>query len=225
MKKLVLIALALVLVAVPALAATRHEHHFNLTFSAKKANAPTGITFLTDRYAYKAPPQGQLADRVATTTFVMQAGSRTNPNAYPACSKAALIAKGPMACPAGSKVGTGKAVVITGLPIDPINMTAQIFTKKNGLLTYLTGAGQTQVIELSMKANKMVAAVPRKCLVESDCTQGEAVLKRLTVTLKPGKLVTTPPKCPSSHKWTNKVLYKFVNGDTETVTSTSPCKG
>jgi hypothetical protein len=71
----------------------------------------------------------------------------------------------------------------------------------------------------------MVAAVPRKCLVETDCTQGEAVLKRLTVTLKPGKLVTTPAKCPSSRKWTNTVLYKFVNGDTEKQTSTSPCKG
>jgi hypothetical protein len=220
-----LVALALAVVSVPALAATRQEHRFNLTFTAKSTGSPTGITFLTDRFGYKAPPQGQLADRVATTTFVMAPGSRTNANAYPACSKSALVARGPMACPKGSRVGSGKAVVITGLPIDPINMTAQIFTTRNGLLTYLTGSGQTQVIALSMKANKIVAAVPRKCLVPSDCTQGEAVLKKLTVTLKPGKLVMTPAKCPSNHKWTNSVLYKYVNGDTERQTSTSPCKG
>ena len=123
-------------------------------------------------------------------------------------------------------MGTGKAVVITGLPtVDPLNMTAEIFTTKGGLLTYLTGKGQRQVIALTMKGNRIVAAVPRKCLNPSDCTQGEAVLKRLSVTLNSGKLVTTPAKCPASHKWTNTVLYKFVNGDTEKETSTSPCKG
>ena len=225
MKKPIVVALALALASVPALAATRHEHHFNLAFSAKSTGSPTGITFLTDRYTYKAPAQGQLADRVATTTFVMQAGTRTNSNAYPACSKSALAAKGPMACPKGSNVGSGKAVVITGLPIDPINMTAQIFTTRNGLLTYLTGSGQTQVLALSMKGNRIVAAVPQKCLVPNDCTQGEAVLKKLTVSLKAGKLITTPAKCPASRKWTNTVIYKYVNGDTEKETSTSPCKG
>lgn len=225
MKKVLLLAVATALLAVPAYAAVRHEHKFSLAFTTKAVNAKSGTTFLTNRFNYKAPPQGQPADRVKTTQFVMAPGTRTNPNAYPACSKSALVAKGPMACPAGSKVGTGKAEVITGLPLDPIVMTAQVFTTRNGLLTYLTGAGQTQVIGLSMKANKIVAAVPRKCLVDTDCTQGEAVLKRLSVTLKPGKLITTPAKCPASHKWTNTAIYTFVNGDTERETSTSPCKG
>ena len=225
MKRLVLIALALAVASVPAFAATRQEHHFKLAFSAKTTQSQSGVTFLTDRFDYKAPAQGQIADRVATTTFVMATGTRTNANGYPACSKSALTERGPMACPSGSRVGTGKAVVITGLPIDPITMTAQIFTTHNGLLTYLTGSGQTQVIGLSMKGNRMVAAVPRKCLVPSDCTQGEAVLKKLTITLTRGKLITTPAKCPASHKWTNTVLYKYVNGDTEKETSTSPCKG
>jgi hypothetical protein len=225
MKKVALRTVVCAFVAVPALGATRQEHKFSLAFTTKAPNTKSGTTFLTDRTKYKAPPQGQVADRVATTTFVMAPGTKTNPNAYPACSKAALVDKGPMGCPAGSKVGVGKAEVITGLPLDPIIMTAQIFAKKNGLLTYLTGSGQTQVIELAMKGNKLVAAVPRKCLVEADCTQGEAVLKRLSVTLYPGKLVTTPAKCPKSHKWTNTAVYKYVNGDVERETSTSPCKG
>lgn len=225
MKKVSLAVLIALLATVPALAVARHEHHFSLKFSSSAPHAASGVTFMTDRFNYKAPPQGTVADRVATTTFVMQPGTRTNPNAFPACSRAALEARGPTACPKGSKVGSGKAVVITGLPIDPINMTAQVFTKKDGLLTYLTGAGQTQVIELSMKRNTIIAAVPRKCLIDTDCTQGEAVLKRLSVTLKPSKLVTTPAKCPSSHKWANTAVYKFVNADTEKETSSSPCKG
>ena len=80
MKKTVLLVLLSVTAAVPAYAAVRSEHHFSLTFSAKATGAPTGIKFLTDRYTYKPPPIGKLADRVATTTFVMQPGTRTNPN-------------------------------------------------------------------------------------------------------------------------------------------------
>jgi hypothetical protein len=228
MRKITLLTVIAVLATVPALAATRNEHKFSLSFTTKATHANTGVTFLTDRPKYKAPPQGQTVDRVATTTFVMAPGTKTNPNAYPACSKKALVARGPSACPKGSKVGSGKAVVITGLPtIDPLNMTAQVFTTRNGLLTYLTGSGISQVITLSMSSNKIIAPVPRQCLVKNDpnCSQGEAVLKRLTVTLKSGKLITTPRACPSSHKWTNRVLYRFANGDTETKTSTSPCKG
>jgi hypothetical protein len=225
MKRLPIAILAGVVATTPALAATRSEHHFSLTFSAKKPGASTGVKFLTDRFNYKAPPQGQMADRVATVTFTMPPGTRTNLAAYPKCTRAALEAKGPQACPSGSKVGTGKATVITGLPIDPVTLTAQVFVKRAGLLAYLTGSGQTQVIEMSMSRNKIVAPVPRKCLVATDCSKGEAVLKTLTVTLQKGKLVKTPSTCPRSGKWTSSAVYKYVNGDSERETSTSPCKG
>ena len=223
MKKLLLVVLGTALLAVPAYAATRHEHHFSLTFSSKATNAQSGVTFVTDRFAYKAPPQGTPADRVAKVTFQMAPGTRTNTAAFPSCSKAALTAKGPGACPKGSQVGTGKAVVITGLPIDPVNMTAKVFTTKGGLLTYLTGSGQTQVIALTMSGSRIISPVPHVCPT-GDCSQVEAVLKKLTVNLTAGKLITTPAKCPASRKWTNKAMYTFVNGDTETVTSLTACK-
>lgn len=223
MKRLLLIALAGALVAIPAYAATRDEHHFSLKFSAKSAAARSGVTFVTDRYSYKAPPPGKAADRVASVTFKMAPGTRTNTNAFPACSKSALEARGPGACPRGSQVGTGRAEVITGLPIDPVKMSAKVFTTKGGLLTYLTGSGQTQVIGLTMRGSTIVSPVPHVCPT-GKCSEVEAVLKYLTVTLKPGKLITTPGKCPASGKWTNRAVYKFVNGDIETDTSTSPCK-
>ena len=223
MKKLLILVLAGALLAVPATAAIRHEHHFGLTFSTKAVNAHSGVTFRTDRFEYKAPPQGQLADRVAKVTFQMAPGTRTNTAAFPACSKSALTARGPGACPSGSQVGTGNATVITGLPIDPVKMTAKVFTTKGGLLTYLTGSGQTQVIALSMSGSRIVSPVPHVCPT-GDCSQVEAVLKILTVKLNSGKLITTPAKCPASRKWTNKAIYTYVNGDTETETSLTPCK-
>lgn len=226
MKKLSMLALIALIVSVPAYAATRHEHHFKLTFSSKATGSPSGAKFLTDRFAYKAPALGQKADRVATLTFVMQPGTKSNPNAYPACSKSKLLSVGSSACPKGALVGSGSAVVITGLPAvdgpSGLKIPAQVFATRNGLLTYLVG--QQQVIPLTMKGNRMTAEVPRKCL-PADCSGAEVVLKTLTLTLKPGKIITTPAKCPASHKWTNSVLYKYVNGDTEKETSTSPCKG
>lgn len=224
MKRLPIIILATAVAATPAYAAVRHEHKFGLTYTAKTTKTQTGVKFLTNRSAYRAPPQGQAADRVSSTTFVLAPGTRINVAAYRKCTKAALEAKGPQACPKGSNVGTGKASVITGLPIDPVNLTAQIFAKNGGLLAYLTGSGQTQVLEMSIKANKIVATVPQKCLIPKDCLKGEAVLKLLSVTLKPGKLVTTPSKCPATRKWTNTAIYAYANGDTEKETSTTPCK-
>ena len=223
MKKLPFVLLLTALMVVPAWAATRHEHKFSLTFSSKSPRAASGITFSTDRFSYKAPPPGQAADRVGSVTFQLAPGTRINTKAFPSCSKSALTERGPDACPSGSQVGSGKAVIITGLPLDPVQMTAKVFTTKGGLLTYLTGSGQTQVLGLVAAGSKIVAPVPHVCPT-GDCSQVEAVLKKLTVTLKPGKLVTTPATCPAAGKWTNRALYKFVNGDTETEKSTSACR-
>lgn len=223
MKRLAVVV-ALAVAAAPALAATKHEHHFTLAFTKKTPSTQTGVKFVTDRYTYKAPTPPQPVERVSKVTFVMAPGTHTNLTSFAKCTKAALEAKGPGACPKGSRVGSGKAVVITGLPIDPVNLTAQIFVKKGGLLAYLTGSGQTQIIEMSVKSNKIVAPVPRKCLDPKDCSKGEAVLKVLSVTINPGKLITTPRTCPAARKWTNTALYAYANGDTEKVTSTTPCK-
>ena len=226
MRRISLLALIGVLAAVPAYAAVRHEHKFSLKFTTTTPGKATGTKFVTNRFAYTPPPAGQLADRVKTTTIVMAPGTRMNLAAYPKCSKAKLLSIGSSACPTGSLVGSGTATVITGNPVIDASLTslkAQIFTTSGGLLTYLTG--QNQVIELKVKGAEMIAQVPQKCLDPTDCTKGEAVLKVLTVTLKPGKLTTTPAKCPASHKWTNTVVYKYVNGDTERETSTTPCKG
>src|SRR6476620_4433891 len=113
MTRLPLFLTAGLLAATPVLAATRDEHRFSLQFSSRTPGTATAISFLTDRKAYKAPPAGRPANRVATTTFNMAPRTRTNLAAYPKCSRSGLAERGPMACPAGSRVGTGKAYVIT----------------------------------------------------------------------------------------------------------------
>jgi hypothetical protein len=226
-----LLLLFVVLLAVPAAAATRNDHKFSMTYSKAKPSTSTGVSFVTDRFAYVAPPAGQAPLHVTRSVFTMAPGTRTDTSVVPACTAAKLLAGGKEAC-AASKVGQGTAIVITGLSIDPVKETVTVFGGKKQLLAYLEGLA-TSVVELTLKGNKLTAEVPRTCLppgtIADGCSNGEAVLKTLDVRLnakKKGKraLVKTPPRCPASGKWTNKATYTYDNGDTETKTSTTRCR-
>lgn len=236
MRKAILLALVCALagaVAVPVIAATRHEHKFSMKFSSKTSKSSTGLSFSTNRVGYKVPPPNTKADPVTKLVFTLQRGAKINTSAVPACSKSKLESQGPSACPSGSKIGSGSATVITGLPaLDPVREKVTLFAKKGGILSYLQGA-QNLVIELKVSGNKLTTNVPRVCLppgtVAQGCPNGEAVLTIFKSNIKAkktskGSLITTPSKCPSSHKWTNKVGYTFRNGDTETEQSTSLCR-
>jgi hypothetical protein len=237
MRKAILLALVGALagaLAVPVIAATRHEHQFSMKFSSKKAKSSSGLTFSTNRVGYKVPPPNTPADPVTKLAFTLHKGTRVNTSVVPACSKSKLESQGPSACPSGSKIGSGSATVITGIPaLDPVKEKVTLFAKKGGILSYLSGA-QSLVIELKASGNKLTTSVPRVCLppgtLAQGCPNGEAVLTIFRSTIKAkktskGALVTTPSKCPSSHKWTNKVNYTFRNGDTEQETSSSLCRG
>jgi hypothetical protein len=229
----VVLALILaVVLAVDATAVTRSEHHFKMSFAKKAPGVPTAVSFGTDRFAYTAPPLGQAADRVATTVFVMHPGTRTDTRAVPNCTLATLEGN-PDGCPAGSKVGTGTATAITGLSgLDPVSFEVTVYAARNGLLAHLSGL-TIQNIELAMKGNRITANVPRICSpggsLEDGCSNGDTVLKTLSVKLNARKrgtraLVRTPRRCPASGVWTNKAIYTFVNGDTETQTAATKCR-
>lgn len=219
--------------AAPAAAATRTEHDFSMKLTKSRPSTPTGVSFLTDRVSYVPPAFGQPADRVARTVFSMPAGTRTDLGAVPQCTKAALEEGGVGACPAGSKIGSGTASAITGLvSLDPVPFTVTVFASSTGLLAHLAGL-QTSVIELGMKGSRITADVPRTCLPPGtpadNCRLGDVVLKTLNVKLaarRSGRrsLITTPRRCPSTRVWTYKAVYTYVNGDTETQTTTTRCR-
>ena len=229
----ILVAALVALAAVSAaIAATRDDHKFKMTFGATEAGKVTALNFTTDRYTYRAPPPGKPVElRVTKTVFTLHRGSKVDTSVVPACTRAKLEDKGPMACPK-SEIGGGSATVITGVAsLDPVKEKVALFAKRNGILAYLTGL-QTQVIELGVKGRTITAKVPRICLgggtPEQNCPNGEAVLKKLSAKVtktktRKGKLIATPGSCPSSGRWTNRVKYSYSNGDTETKTAASKC--
>ena len=231
MRRLALIVLIGALVAAPALAATRSEHKFSMTFSKKAPATATGVSFLTDRFAYTPPAVGRPADRVAKTVFVMAPGTRTDTRAVTRCSEKA--ARSILGCPAGSKVGSGTATAITGIStLDPVTLKVAVYAAKNGLWAHLTGLSD-EVIPLAMTANKITAEVPRSCnpggSLADDCANGDTVLKTLDIKIArkaKGRraLIRTPAACPKSGVWTNRAIYTYVNGDTEVQSQTTPCR-
>ena len=234
MSRLPLVVVLALAVAAPAVAATRSEHHYAMSFSKTKPATSSGISFLTDRFNYVAPPVGQKADRVATIVFKMAPGTKTDTRATALCSKAKLEQVGVAGCPSGSKVGTGSAIAITGLvDLDPVKFDVTVLARRNGLLAFLAGGGVTQIVELAMSGNKITTEVPRICSpggsLANDCVNGDTVLKQMSVKITPHKrgghaLIQTPKTCPKSCVWTNTATYTFVNGDTETEQVTSKCR-
>ena len=225
---------AVLTAALPAAAAVRNDHKFKLTLTATKPKQSTGVTFSSDRANYVAPPAGTAPLTVTRTVFSLPLGTRINTAAATRCSISILETQGAAGCRAGSAIGSGEAVAITGVPgLDPLTEQIQIFATRTGLAAFLTGL-KTVVIPLTVRANKITAVVPRLCLGTgaNPCATGEAVLKSLKITIRAKttrrggivrRLVTTPATCVGG-KWTSRATYTYANGDTDTQKSTDTCR-
>lgn len=225
---------AALLAALPAAAAVRKGHTFKLTLSAKTTKTSTGATFSTDR-AYTAPAAGTKPLLVTKVVFALPAGTKVNTAAATRCSLATLQSQGAAGCRAGTAIGSGSAVAITGTALDPVRERIDVFATTSGMAAILTGL-QTIVLPLKVSANKLTANLPRLCLppgtLADDCSKGESVLKTLNIKIKAKttgsgakakRLLTTPAHC-SGGTWTSRATYTFANGDRDVQTSTSLCR-
>jgi hypothetical protein len=232
-------------------AGTGTHHEFDLTFTAKKELKSTGIHLVSDRSGYQPPAAGQSANPVTRMDITLAAGTKTNVDAAGSqCSRLTLERRGPGGCSPESKIGAGKATLVTGQPaIDPIQENVQIVVthdvdsqtagQQKGVFLYLTGRRKAIPAEVPRGGHTLTVEVPQFCLAGDDpatspCDNGEAVLTKIDAKMEKRSfrrttgtttlLVRTPRKCPRSRKWRNKVVYSYRSGPTETVTSTSSCK-
>jgi hypothetical protein len=225
---------AALVAAIPAAGAVRKEHTFKLTLSAKTTKTSTGATFSTDRN-YTAPPAGTKPLLVTKVVFALPAGTKVNTAAATRCSLSTLQSQGAAGCRAGTAIGSGSAVAITGTALDPVSEHIDVFATSGGMAAILTGL-QTIVLPLKVSANKLTATLPRLCLppgtLADNCSKGESVLKTLDIKIKAKtkgsgakakRLLTTPASC-SGGKWTSRATYTFSNGDRDVQTSTSTCR-
>lgn len=162
-------------------------------------------------------------------------GTRFDTSAVPYCeaSDAELMVAGASACPPESRVAGDSTLVDTGFPdpghyftadIDFLNNKDELIVlatvRENGLRVVLRGQVGENTIDLDVPI--LPGTPPDGGAAKHQIGQWDP-----HSSVRDGKqlnYLTTPPSCPASGYWINRVTYTYRDGVTQTAESRSPCK-
>jgi hypothetical protein len=158
-------------------------------------------------------------------------GARFNTSALPQCSAsdAELMAAGADACPADSKVATDLTVIDTGFPGPGRYATTDIefFNNQDELVLVATVRenGARVVLRAQLGENTIDLETP---LLPGTPPDGGAAKSQRGVweakSSDAGNFLTTPPTCPQSGFWVNRITWTYRDGTEQTAESRSPCQ-
>jgi hypothetical protein len=221
------IAVAAGVVVATAEATTGKRSDFDLGFSSSSPGTPTGVTF---HVVYKAAddPNGKPSP-IRKVVVATPAGTRFNTGAVAKCEAGdeQLRAQGSRACPAESRIGTGKLTAITGFgpPIDPVNGDLTLFNGPDQVIEVVTAPGTDRVVgldRLSIDGSTLTADPPT---TPGGPPDGETAVRQIDFIVEEATgYVTTPPRCPASRRWTSTGTFGFADGAEETLASETACK-
>ena len=176
--------------------------------------------------ARKPPP-------VTAASFDLPPGIRIDGAAVPRCdaSDEQLRARGRDACPAGSSVGTGTLVAITGFgpPADPVEADVEVFNGPDQLVEVVFAKDTNTVLgmdRVDVRGNRLIAHPPA---TPGGPPDGRTSIRRIDLDLPARRgaggraFVTTPAVCPGDGRWRSRAHYGFADGGRTTLTSQSPC--
>jgi hypothetical protein len=103
-----LLAAAILALPAPAGAATTEEVEFTAKYSKRDRNKQRGGISLRTRFTI-SDPEAPAPLQLSRTTLRFPKGARVNGRFFPRCKAEALRARGPRACPRGSRIGSGTA--------------------------------------------------------------------------------------------------------------------
>jgi hypothetical protein len=232
MRKLLIsgvLALAAVSTAAVAFASSQATT-FSFKQSAHKEGAPTGIAFeveFGDPDAANGLPAGLKDFKIS-----MPKGAKIDPAGATQCKTSSedLMTKGAAACPASSRIGTGKATATDGTTT--VNVEGFVFNEKAGgknawLFVFLINDAYAAAFDAPVKGNTLSAkgltgAVPGGLLVTK--FSGTIAKRSKGKGKKKHVLISAPTVCPKSKTWTNKATFTFLDGSKDTTSSGSSCK-
>lgn len=200
-----------------------------VTFGTKVPGAPTGLLESID-YVNPDDPSAK-PPAVRRVVLRLASGARFDTSAPELCtaSDPELIALGESACPPGSKVGEGVVTVDTGFPGPARFITADVdfFNNTNQLifLNTVRGTGVRTVIRGQVSSNEVLTDVAMLPGTPPDGGAIDTVHIYLPPLVRDGRAyLTTPPRCPDSRLWINRVTFTYADGVEQTVESPTPCK-
>jgi hypothetical protein len=216
--------------AAPASAESSRLADFSFRLSSTTPGTPTGF-HTTFRLRKEGDPDAKPTP-LRTAVIQLPAGLRYDTGATPECnaSDEELRARGSDACPPESQLtlGTFSAISGFGPPADPIQGDNHVFNGPSQLIEVITVPGGSPAPgfdRLTLKGTTLTAHPPT---TPGGPPEGETAVRGSDFNVPvrgtaARPLVTTPPTCPASGKWTTTATFGFSNGDKDTVVSTTPC--
>ncbi len=225
-----IVALAL-MGAVGARAGSDNRGEYDLGLGTTKPSSATGLRL---HVGYRNPSDpGAKPPPVTAASFDLPPGIRIDGAAVPSCdaSDAQLRARGRDACPAGSSVGTGTLVAITGFgpPADPVEADVEVFNGPNQLVEVVFAKDTNTVLgmdRVDVRGNRLIAHPPA---TPGGPPDGRTSIRRIDLDLPARRgaggraFVTAPAVCPGDGRWRSRAHYGFADGGRTTLTSQSPC--
>jgi hypothetical protein len=218
------VAAIVLLVASDALGSPQFVATFQMTYISKKPHASSGLRTLITWADPGAPNQKPKA--VKNFRFRFHPGTRLDTSALPAChaSDAAVRRLGLSACPAASKLGSGGTEAIAGAAI-PVKTVVTLFNARKQIIVLVQTAGRT--------LTEFRDDVRGRTLTVNAVIPAGIALTKLDISIpahgrKRGRhrhvYFRTPPKCPAVGAWTTEATLNYVDGSTQTLTSSTPCR-
>ena len=219
--------------AVPSAAAEAPRQTYSERFTTDEPGAATGRMYAID-WVNPADPEGK-PHSFSHLHVELADGARFDTTAVPQCkaSDAELMAIGPEACPAESKVATDETLIDSGVAGPGRYFTSDIvfFNNQDELILIATvrELGARVVLRGQVGRNTIDLDVPVLPGLPPDGAAAKSQRGRWDVrsSVRDGKTVnyiTTPPTCPDRGFWVNRLTYTYRDGVEQTVESKTPCR-
>ena len=205
-------------------AARAEQSDFSLQFATK---APHTVTAAHLYIVYRNPanPTGKPSP-IRHLVITAPSGTRIDVS-IPSCtaSDEDIMASGPSACPADSRVGGGPLTADTGFgpPVDPFLTDVSVFNTGTGVVEIVrdhnTGATLTDD-RLQINGDSMIGNPPS---TPGGPPDGQTAVRTIDFTYPASThYFTTPPSCTTGH-WVSTASFTFADGSTQHLSSTTPC--
>jgi hypothetical protein len=191
-------------------------------------HTPERTSALTLHVLYKADDPDAKPSPIRKVVIATPQGTRFHTDAVASCSASndELMAEGSGACPAGSRIGTGRLTAISGFgpPADPVNGDLTLFNGGDAIIEVVTAPGTDRTLgidRLRIDGSTLTGSPPT---TPGGPPDGETAVRQIDFTIDAAtRFVSTPSTCPASGAWMSTGTFGFADGAEESVASTTPC--
>lgn len=200
---------------------------FRLLLTSASPSSPTGLALHVAALGQGKPSP------LRSAVYRLPAGTRFDTGALTECKASDIEFRllGTNACPSKSLLTVGSFSAISGFgpPLDPFTGDVHVFDGPNQLIEVITFEDSSispAIDRLTISGSTLSAHPPR---APGGPPDGEMAAKSIDYRIPPRSrgtrsLITTPPRCPASGRWTSTGTFGFADGRVERDVSTMRCK-